>query len=194
MFTVHAKYFRPHSRPVAKFFFWVSIFANYPCPIEMPPMNRIMAIKNSFRKWQSTKIFYPHWTAGEKFCYGTSRVAAVLLYFVSFLPPSTINKNSSVLEMCSPRVRWHVFIETNFIFMFLTTRNSFLSTLSFPSVSNILKAMRNPVCGSANHIMNGRLENLTACIFANGLVKLCEMTHSWEWTEETGTPCMKLFL
>lgn len=30
----------------------------------------------------------------------------------------------------------------------LTTRNSVLSTFSFPSVSNILKAIRKPVCGS----------------------------------------------
>jgi hypothetical protein len=32
----------------------------------------------------------------------------------------------------------------------LTTRNSFLSTRWFPSVSNMLKAIRNPVCGSEN--------------------------------------------
>lgn len=33
--------------------------------------------------------------------------------------------------------------------VYLTTRNSVLSTLSFPSVSNILKAIWKPVFGSA---------------------------------------------
>lgn len=32
--------------------------------------------------------------------------------------------------------------------LILTTRNSFLSTRSFPSVSNMLKAIRKPDCGS----------------------------------------------